>query len=128
MSDTTKVNRLLDLVKRPLQAKRKPSNFALYWAWIFYNAVALLFDTIAAGTVYVRIGSLFEGSWMTQRLHRECRDFLKYVQLDACSAESWGVASVHELAREHAPEDPEVRDRYRLLLEALGGTSADVTP
>ena len=56
MSDTTKVNRLLDLVKRPLQAKRKPSNFALYWAWIFYNAVALLFDTIAAGTVYDLVG------------------------------------------------------------------------
>lgn len=74
---------------------------------------------IAVGTVYVRIGSLFDGSWMTQRLHRECRDFLKYVQLDACSAEAWGVESVHRLAREHAPEDPEVRDRYRLLLEAL---------
>jgi len=56
MSDTTKVNRLLDLVKRPSQAKRKPSNFALYWAWIFYNAVALLFDTIAAGTVYDLVG------------------------------------------------------------------------
>jgi len=52
MSDTTKVTRLLDLVKRPSQAKRKPSNFALYWAWIFYNAVALLFDSIAAATVY----------------------------------------------------------------------------
>jgi hypothetical protein len=52
MSDTNKVNRLLDLVKRPQQAKRKPSNFALYWAWIFYNSVALLFDTIAAATVY----------------------------------------------------------------------------
>jgi|GEM_PF-2354379 len=56
MSDTTKVNRLLDLVKRPSQAKRKPSNFALYWAWIFYNTVALLFDTIAAGTVYELVG------------------------------------------------------------------------
>jgi len=52
MSETNKVTRLLDLVKRPSQAKRKPSNFALYWAWIFYNAVALLFDSIAAATVY----------------------------------------------------------------------------
>ncbi len=51
-----KVNRLLDLVKRPLQAKHKPSNFALYWAWIFYNTVALLFDFIAATTVYGLVG------------------------------------------------------------------------
>ena len=88
---------------------------------------------IAAGTVYVRIGSLFEGSWMTHRLHRECRDFLKYVQLDLCSSEAWGVESVQELALEHT-QDPEIRRRYRLLLDALDGTSAvsldalDVTP
>ena len=56
MNDTNKVNRLLDLVKRPAQAKRKPSNFALYWAWLFYNAVALLFDSIAAATVYDLVG------------------------------------------------------------------------
>jgi hypothetical protein len=55
---TNKVNRLLELVKRPSQAKRKPSNFALYWAWLFYNAVALLFDTIAAGTVYDLVGKI----------------------------------------------------------------------
>lgn len=53
----TKVNRLLDLVKRPSNAKAKPSNFALYWAWVFYNTVALLFDTIAAMTVYTLIGN-----------------------------------------------------------------------
>lgn len=57
MTTTNNVNRLLDLVKRPMQAKRKPSNFALYWAWIFYNTVALLFDTIAAVTVYGLIGN-----------------------------------------------------------------------
>jgi hypothetical protein len=56
--ETNKVNRLLELVKRPQQAKRKPSNFALYWAWAFYNLVALLFDVIAAGTVYAMMGSI----------------------------------------------------------------------
>lgn len=56
MDTTNKVTRLLDLVKRPQQAKRKPSNFALYWAWAFYNAVALLFDVIAAITVYDMMG------------------------------------------------------------------------
>lgn len=56
MATPNNVNRLLDLVKRPLQAKRKPSNFALYWAWLFYNATALLFDVIAAGTVYAMMG------------------------------------------------------------------------
>jgi hypothetical protein len=50
------VSRLLEQVKRPQQAKRKPSNFALYWAWLFYNATALLFDVIAAGTVYAMTG------------------------------------------------------------------------
>lgn len=54
----TRVNRLLDLVKRPQQAKRKPSNFALYWAWLFYNGVALLFDVTAAITVYNIMGKL----------------------------------------------------------------------
>jgi hypothetical protein len=58
MENTTKVNRLLDLVKRPQQAKRKPSNFALYWAWLFYNGVALLFDAIAAMTVYRLMGNV----------------------------------------------------------------------
>lgn len=58
MSNTNKLNRLLDLVKRPQQAKRKPSNFALYWAWLFYNAVALLFDVIASITVYEMMGNL----------------------------------------------------------------------
>ena len=56
MTTANNVNRLLDLVKRPQQAKRKPSNFALYWAWAFYNLVALLFDVIAAGTVYNIMG------------------------------------------------------------------------
>src|SRR3972149_2257340 len=58
MSYTNKVNRLLALVKRPQQAKRKPSNFALYWAWIFYNAVALLFDFIVAITIYELMGKM----------------------------------------------------------------------
>lgn len=58
METKNKVNRLLDLVKRPQQEKRKPSNFALYWAWAFYNAVALLFDAIAAGTVYAMMNSV----------------------------------------------------------------------
>ena len=56
MTTTNNVSRLLELVKRPQQAKRKPSNFALYWAWLFYNATALLFDGIAAGTVYAITG------------------------------------------------------------------------
>ncbi|MCC7119888.1 MAG: hypothetical protein IT310_15290 [Anaerolineales bacterium] len=56
MDTPNKVNRLLELIKRPEAAKRKPSNFALYWAWLFYNAVALLFDVIAAGTVYSMMG------------------------------------------------------------------------
>lgn len=54
---TNRVNRLLDLVRRPADAKSKPSNFALYWAWMFYNTVALLFDTIAAVTVYTLMGN-----------------------------------------------------------------------
>ncbi|MCC6568929.1 MAG: hypothetical protein IT315_06805 [Anaerolineales bacterium] len=53
-----KIKSLLDIVKRPKEAKRKPSNFALYWAWAFYNLVALLFDVIAAGTVYDLMGKL----------------------------------------------------------------------
>ncbi|GAB4540867.1 MAG: hypothetical protein Fur002_08310 [Anaerolineales bacterium] len=57
METKNKVNRLLDLVKRPQQKKRKPSNFALYWAWTFYNAVALLFDVIASITVYEMMGN-----------------------------------------------------------------------
>ena len=56
MTTSNNVSRLLELVKRPQQAKRKPSNFALYWAWLFYNATALLFDVIAAGTVYALMG------------------------------------------------------------------------
>ena len=55
MIDTSKVDRLLDVVRRPT-LKRKPSNFALYWAWLFYNLVALLFDVIAASTVYEMTG------------------------------------------------------------------------
>lgn len=57
-NNQNKVKSLLDIVKRPEQAKRKPSNFALYWAWAFYNLVALLFDVIAAGTVYELTGKI----------------------------------------------------------------------
>jgi hypothetical protein len=56
MNNFVKAARLLQLVKRPSQEKSRPSNFALYWAWLFYNAVALLFDVIAAVTVYDLMG------------------------------------------------------------------------
>lgn len=55
--ENTKVNRLLALVQRPSK-KKEPSNFALWFAWFFYNAVALLFDVIAATTIYEMMNSI----------------------------------------------------------------------
>lgn len=46
-----KKNQLLSLMRRP-QTQRKPSNFALWWAWAFYNLVAFFLDGITAYTVY----------------------------------------------------------------------------
>ena len=56
MSDNNKVNRLLGIVQRPSK-KREPSNFALWWAWLFYNGVALTFDVIASITVHAMMDS-----------------------------------------------------------------------
>lgn len=46
-----KKDQLLALMRRP-SAPRKPSNFALWWAWLFYNLVALFLDIITAFTVF----------------------------------------------------------------------------
>lgn len=46
-----KKNQLLSLMRRP-QTQRKPTNFALWWAWLFYNLVAFFLDTITAYTVF----------------------------------------------------------------------------
>lgn len=50
MNILEKKNQLLSLMRRP-QAQRKPTNFALWWAWLFYNLVALFLDIITAYTV-----------------------------------------------------------------------------
>src|SRR5687767_9904365 len=39
------------MVQKPKKAK-KPSNAALWFAYVFFNIVILTFDTVAAGTVY----------------------------------------------------------------------------
>jgi hypothetical protein len=48
MSD---IDTLENTVKKPVRAK-KPSNFALWGAYAFFNTAVLLFDGIAASTVY----------------------------------------------------------------------------
>lgn len=45
------IDTLESMVKRPA-LKKKPSNAALWAAYIFFNIVALVFDIIAANTVY----------------------------------------------------------------------------
>jgi len=57
--DTT--SKLLRMVQKPVHARaeRPPSNFALIWAQLFYNFVALVFDAIAAISVYQFTG----GKW-----------------------------------------------------------------
>lgn len=42
---------LESMVQKPKKVKR-PTNFALWWAYIFFNVVVLTFDVIAAWTVY----------------------------------------------------------------------------
>lgn len=53
-----KKDQLLSLMRRP-QAARKPSNFALWWAWLFYNLVAFFLDAITAYTVYTLTNILY---------------------------------------------------------------------
>lgn len=42
---------LESMVQKPKKVK-KPANFALWWAYAFFNIVVLTFDVVAAGTVY----------------------------------------------------------------------------
>ena len=60
-SNIKNTTKLLDMVRRPQheKANRPPSNFALIWAQVFYNLVALVFDVIAAISVYSFTG----GKW-----------------------------------------------------------------
>lgn len=44
--------RLKGLIQKPKKAEKRPSDFALWWAWGFFNLVAFLFDLIAASTVF----------------------------------------------------------------------------
>ncbi|MCF6278503.1 MAG: hypothetical protein L3J16_07135 [Anaerolineales bacterium] len=55
-----RVKRLQDLIKKPKEEKKRPSDFALWWAWVFFNLVAFLFDLIAASTVFQITG----GNWL----------------------------------------------------------------
>lgn len=45
------IDSLESMVKKPTKSK-KPNNAALWVAWVFFNVVVLVFDTIAAYTVY----------------------------------------------------------------------------
>ena len=53
-----KKDQLLTFMRRP-QAPKKPSNFALWWAWLFYNIVALFLDIITAFTVFALTNILY---------------------------------------------------------------------
>jgi len=53
-----KKDQLLSLMRRPT-APKKPSNFALWWAWLFYNIVALFLDIITAITVFALTNALY---------------------------------------------------------------------
>ncbi len=58
MNLTQNKDQLLALMRRP-KTQKKPSNFALWWAWAFYNVVALFLDTITAYTVYTLTNFLY---------------------------------------------------------------------
>lgn len=45
------IESLESMVKKPTKGK-KPNNAALWVAWVFFNVVVLVFDTVAAATVY----------------------------------------------------------------------------
>ncbi len=60
MNIAQKKDQLLSLMRRP-KAPRKPSNFALWWAYAFYNLVAFFLDAITAYTVYTLTNALYAG-------------------------------------------------------------------
>lgn len=45
-------SRLAALIRKKQEERKRPSNFALWWMWGFFNVLALLFDLISASTVY----------------------------------------------------------------------------
>jgi len=50
-SENYEVESLESMVQKPKKSK-KPTNFALWFAYFFFNIVVLTFDIVAAGTVY----------------------------------------------------------------------------
>lgn len=58
MNISEKKEQLLALMRRP-KTERKPSNFALWWAWLFYNLTALFLDVITAYTIYAMTNLLY---------------------------------------------------------------------
>lgn len=74
---------------------------------------------IAVGVVHHRIGALSEGRWWTTRVHLDCHELAKDLQLEVCGQDLYTLdLDLREEVREHLDYDNDLLPRWREVLRA----------